>query len=80
MRQRPDDLAWRERLAKVAEWHGQPRVALDQWLVLARRDGRRDAWEAVLRLADPRASEAAAARAVAGDDRAAPVAARGDAA
>lgn len=51
VRQRPDDLAWRERLAKVAEWHGQPRVALDQWLVLARRDGRRDAWEAVLRLA-----------------------------
>ena len=38
VRQRPDDLAWRERLAKVAEWHGQPRVALDQWLLLARRD------------------------------------------
>ena len=51
VRQRPDDLAWRERLAQVAEWHGQPRVALDQWLVLARRDGRREAWEAVLRLA-----------------------------
>ena len=51
VRQRPDDLAWRERLAKVAEWHGQPRIALDQWLLLARRDGRREAWEAVLRLA-----------------------------
>ena len=51
VRQRPDDLAWRERFAKVAEWHGQPRVALDQWLQLARRDGRHEAWEAVLRLA-----------------------------
>ena len=49
--QRPDDLAWRERMARAAEWSRQPAAALEQWLVLAERGGREDAWQGVLRLA-----------------------------
>ncbi|MBT9516655.1 MAG: tetratricopeptide repeat protein [Methyloversatilis discipulorum] len=51
VRQAPDDMKWRERLATVSEWAGKPQEALDQWLVLAQRTGREDAWDAVLRLA-----------------------------
>lgn len=49
--QRPDDLAWREKLARVAEWSRRPAEALEQWLYLAQRDGRDEAWQGVLRLA-----------------------------
>ena len=49
--QRPDDLAWREKLAKVAEWSRRPAEALEQWLYLAQHGGREDAWQGVLRLA-----------------------------
>lgn len=48
--QRPEDLAWREKLARVAEWSRRPAEALDQWLYLAQH-GREDAWQGVLRLA-----------------------------
>ena len=51
VRQAPDKLAWRERLARVSEWAGRPKIALDNWLYLARSTGRDDAWQAVLRLA-----------------------------
>lgn len=51
VRQAPDALTWRERLAKVSEWSGRPKLALDNWLYLARKTGRDDAWQAVLRLA-----------------------------
>ncbi|MFN4326053.1 MAG: tetratricopeptide repeat protein [Azonexus sp.] len=51
VRQAPDDLAWRERLARVAEWTARPQVALDNWLQIARATGRDEAWQAVLRLA-----------------------------
>lgn len=51
VRQAPDDLAWRERLAKVAEWTSRPDQALEQWWHLARQTQRDDAWQAVLRLA-----------------------------
>lgn len=51
VRQVPDNMAWRERLAKIAEWSGRPKVALDNWLVLARRTGSEEAWGAVQRLA-----------------------------
>ncbi len=51
VRQAPDDLRWRERLATVQEWMGKPQEALDQWSQIARRSGREDAWDAVLRLA-----------------------------
>lgn len=51
VRQAPDDMAWRERLAKVAEWTNRPDMALDHWWHLARQTQRDDAWQAVLRLA-----------------------------
>ena len=51
VRQVPDNLEWRERLAKVAEWTARPKVALDNWLVIARRRDNDEAWGHVLRLA-----------------------------
>ncbi len=51
VRQAPDNLVWRERLAKVSEWTGRPQQGLENWLYLARAGGRDDAWQAVLRLA-----------------------------
>lgn len=51
VRQAPDDLAWRARLARVAEWTARPQVALDNWLKIARATGQDEAWQAVLRLA-----------------------------
>ncbi len=49
--QRPADLAWREKLARVAEWSRRPAEALEHWLYLAQQGGREDAWQGVLRLA-----------------------------
>lgn len=51
VRQAPDNMVWRERLAKVAEWTARPEQALEQWWHLARQTQRDDAWQAVLRLA-----------------------------
>lgn len=51
VRQVPENLLWRERLARVAEWTQRPAMALDNWLHLARQTQRDDAWQAVLRLA-----------------------------
>lgn len=51
VRQSPEDMAWRERLAKVAEWTSRPEMALEHWWHLARQTKRDDAWQAVLRLA-----------------------------
>lgn len=51
VRQSPADMAWRERLAKVAEWTSRPAMALDHWWHLARETQRDEAWQAVLRLA-----------------------------
>lgn len=51
VRQAPDNLEWRQRLAKVAEWTARPRVALENWLFVAKRTGSEEAWAAVLRLA-----------------------------
>ncbi len=59
VRQVPDDTAWRERLAKVAEWTGRPDMALEQWWQLARRTQRDDAWQSVLRLAPGLLNDAA---------------------
>lgn len=50
VRQAPDNAAWRARLAQVAEWNTQPRIALENYTWLARH-GRSEAWTAVLRLA-----------------------------
>jgi hypothetical protein len=53
--QRPQDLAWRRRLAQVSEWSGKPQDALRHWLQMARQSGSGtaadEAWAAVLRLA-----------------------------
>lgn len=49
--QRPDDLAWRERLAQVSEWSGRPEEALVHWRYIAERTGSARALEGVLRLA-----------------------------
>lgn len=51
VRQAPDNLIWRERLAQVSEWSGRPRIALDHWQFLARKRGDDADWQAVLRLA-----------------------------
>jgi predicted Zn-dependent protease len=49
--QRPDDMAWREKLAHAAEWSGQAQAALAQWLAIANKTGREDAYQALLRIA-----------------------------
>jgi hypothetical protein len=50
VRQRPDDAAWRKRLAEVSEWSGAPDQALAAWLAYARISGDEAGWDAVLRL------------------------------
>lgn len=49
--QRPDDMTWREKLAKSSEWSGKPDIALTQWLYMARKTAAQDAFKAILRLA-----------------------------
>lgn len=51
VRQAPEDIAWRKRLAQVSEWTTRPKEALEHWLILAQRTGSDEAWQAVLRLA-----------------------------
>jgi len=51
VRQQPESIAWRERLARVAEWNGKPMVALEHWRRLALTHDTEAAWQAVLRLA-----------------------------
>lgn len=51
VRQRPDDIAWRRRLAQTSEWTGHPREALGHWSIIAHRTQSGEAWEALLRLA-----------------------------
>ena len=50
VRQQPDDLGLRERIAQVAEWAGRPFDALDAWLTLAKTTASTQALEQVLRL------------------------------
>lgn len=47
----PDEPAWRERLAQVAEQSGRPVQALAAWRWLAERTDSAVAWQALLRLA-----------------------------
>lgn len=49
--QAPADAAWRERLARVAEWSRRPAEALAAWRWLADNTGAEDAWQAILRIA-----------------------------
>ena len=51
VRQVPEDIVWRERLARVSEWSGHPEIALENWLTVARQTNKDEAWQAVLRLA-----------------------------
>lgn len=51
VKQAPTNIAWRERLAHVAEWTSNAQLALDNWLFIAQATQREDAWKAVLRLA-----------------------------
>ena len=49
--QRPNDMAWREKLAKSSEWSGKPDIALTHWVFMARQAASQDAFRAILRLA-----------------------------
>jgi hypothetical protein len=51
VRERPQDVDWRRRLAQVAQWLDRPEVALANWLVVARKSGDAAAWREVGRLA-----------------------------
>lgn len=51
VRKNPDSLIWRERLAKVSDWTLRPAEALENWLYIAQKTQREDAWQAVLRIA-----------------------------
>lgn len=51
VRQRPRDRAWRLRLAQVADWSGQPQLALEQWHALAQQTQRAADWAEVERRA-----------------------------
>ncbi len=64
VRQKPDDMAWRLRLAQVSEWTERPALALENWLQLARHGGQDAAWQAVLRLAPGQFDDAALTQAL----------------
>ena len=51
VQQVPNQLAWRKRLAQVAEWTGRPTVALAQWRAMAERKPEQNTFEQILRLA-----------------------------
>ncbi|ABM31639.1 tetratricopeptide repeat protein [Paracidovorax citrulli] len=61
---RPDDMAWRERLAQVSEWSQRPGVALQNWLVVAQRTQKEAAWQAVLRIAPGQFDDTALVQAI----------------
>jgi polysaccharide biosynthesis protein PelB len=75
VRQSPDGIAWRRRLAQVAQWSDRPQVALEQWLAIARAESRPDDWARVELLAAQLAEgeillEALRVRALRGEDEA----------
>lgn len=51
VKQAPESLPWRRRMAQVAEWRRRPEVALVHWLYAARRTQQKADYEQVLRLA-----------------------------
>lgn len=51
VRQVPDSLLWRQRLAEVSEWLGKPDVALREWSWLMNHSHSQVALQAILRLA-----------------------------
>ncbi|WP_298157141.1 tetratricopeptide repeat protein [Ferrovum sp.] len=46
-----DPAVWTKRLAQVALWSGQPKVALENWLIYAQATHDEEAWQNVLRIA-----------------------------
>lgn len=60
----PDDVTWRERLARVSEQSGRAAQALAAWRWVAERTGDEQAWQAVLRLAPGLNDDDAAAAAL----------------
>ena len=59
VQQSPHDMVWRERLAQVSEWTLRLEMALENWLILARRTQKDAAWQSVLRLAPGQFDDAA---------------------
>lgn len=51
VRQQPDNMAWRARLAQVSEWTQRPALALQNWLDVALATHDEAAWKNVLHLA-----------------------------
>lgn len=51
VRQYPDNILWRERLAQVSEWAKQPTLAAEQWRWLALNRGKDSDWQTWMRLA-----------------------------
>lgn len=49
--QEPRNVLWRDRLAHIAEWSGQPKLAIVQWRWLAMNQGKESDWQAWMRLA-----------------------------
>ena len=49
--QEPDIVVWRERLAHIAEWSGQPKLAIVHWRWLAMHQEKESDWQAWMRLA-----------------------------
>ncbi len=64
VQQSPGNLVWRERLAQVSEWTLRLDVALENWLVVARQTQKKEAWQAVLRLAPGQFDDAALVQAL----------------
>lgn len=51
VRQRPENLSWRRKLAQVADWADRPALAAEQWEQIARRTQRARDWREVERRA-----------------------------
>ena len=49
--QQPDSVLWHERLAHLAEWSSQPKLALPEWRWLALHRGKDSDWKEWMRLA-----------------------------
>ena len=49
--QAAENILWHERLAHIAEWSGQPQLAIVQWRWLAQERGEESDWQAWMRLA-----------------------------
>ena len=49
--QEPGNVIWRDRLAHIAEWSGQPQLAVVHWRWLAMHQGKESDWDNWMRLA-----------------------------